>query len=106
MTLTYLLIFILAAWRITSLLVHEDGPFFVFKRLREITGIAHDENGDVFEVPETFWAILFSCVWCCSIWVSLGWYLFWAFSPKVAVMFALPFAISGGTVFIEELRRS
>jgi len=102
-TFTYLLIFILATWRISSLLVKEDGPFFLFKRLRERSGIQHDENGDVFMVPESFLAGVLSCVWCSSMWVAIGWFAFWLAWPDVAVMSAIPFAISAGSIFLEKV---
>lgn len=101
MTLTYFLIFSLATWRISSLLVREDGPFFVFRKLREITGIEHDDEGDIFMIPETFFAGLLSCVWCCSVWVALGWWLFWLVSPDLAAVCAVWPAISGGALIVE-----
>lgn len=103
MTLTYLLIFILATWRISSLLVREDGPFFLFKRLRERAGIEHGESGDVFMVPETFWAGMLSCVWCCSMWVAFSWFVFWVIWPEIAVMCGMPFAVSAGAILLERV---
>lgn len=44
----------LATWRLTSLLVQEDGPARLFARLRAFS---------------TFGGVL-ECVWCCSVWVA------------------------------------
>lgn len=58
----------LATWRLSSLLVHERGPFDVFGRIRHATGA--DRVGEMGEIQE-----LFSCVWCMSIWVGLFLYV-------------------------------
>lgn len=62
----------LATWRITSLLVKEAGPFRMFIRLRELTGIQHDEDDNIFMVPGNVFAGILSCVLCCSVWVGIG----------------------------------
>jgi hypothetical protein len=54
----------LATWRISSLLVNEDGPFYMFHRLRQWMGVY--EAGEMRQT-----ALLFSCVWCMSVWVAL-----------------------------------
>ena len=74
-----LLIFSLATWRISSLLVHEDGPYAIFRRIRERT-----EHMKI----ELFWA-LFQCVWCTSVWVSAGVLLAWHFQPEATRIFSL-----------------
>lgn len=62
----------LATWRMTSLLVKEVGPFRIFIRLRELTGIQHDEDDNIFIVPGNVFAGILSCVLCCSVWVGIG----------------------------------
>lgn len=101
MTLTHFLIFSLATWRIASLLVQEDGPFRIFRRLREMTGIEHDDDGNVEMIPESFWADLLSCMWCTSIWVAFGWTIFWLMVPEFAAKWATFFALSAGAVIID-----
>jgi hypothetical protein len=59
----------LAVWRISSLLVHEDGPYAIFRRIREAS------KG--FEV---FWQ-LFQCVWCTSVWIGGGVLILWFIEP-------------------------
>lgn len=53
----------LATWRVSSLLVYEDGPWHVFDRMRGRIGL-HDA-GEMGVVQEAF-----SCVWCLSVWVA------------------------------------
>ncbi|WP_018627284.1 hypothetical protein [Niabella aurantiaca] len=54
----YFLLSVLAAWRITHLVVKEDGPFDVVFLLRKKAG-----NG--------FWGKLMDCFYCAGIWVAL-----------------------------------
>jgi len=100
MTLTYLLVFILATWRISSLITSEDGPFLCFRHLREMVGIRHDDQGKVMEIPETFFGELLTCVWCSSMWLATAWVLFWLALPQTSFFCALPFAISTGAIIV------
>jgi hypothetical protein len=104
MTLTYFLIYSLATWRVASLLVQEDGPFRIFRRLRELTGIQHDDDlgGDIYLVPDTFLAGILSCVWCCSIWAAIVWTLLWFLIPDISIWMAIPFGISGGAILMDK----
>src|SRR6478672_3014764 len=47
----------LAAWRITHLLAHEDGPGDVIYRLRALGGAG-------------FWGRLMDCFYCLSLWIA------------------------------------
>lgn len=47
----------LAAWRITHLLAHEDGPGDVIARLRALGG-------------DGFWGRLLDCFYCLSLWIA------------------------------------
>lgn len=71
MTAMQFIIYGLAVWRVSSLLVHEQGPFNVFTRIRGLAGIQHDVDGNVWIIPNRFLAQVLSCVWCVSLWVSL-----------------------------------
>lgn len=55
-TLTLILL-ALATWRITSLIVNEDGLFSVFTRLRALASHTPLRDG-------------IHCVWCMSVWVG------------------------------------
>ncbi len=64
----------LATWRVTSLLIAEDGPFHVFAWWRK----------QIAQTP--LWSEAFSCMWCLSVWVGLlatvialssVWWLLW-----------------------------
>jgi hypothetical protein len=90
-------IYALATWRVSSLLVDEVGPFRIFIRLREWVGITHDADDNVAMIPDRLLPGILSCVWCCSIYVGLFWtimYLLCGYS----LYLALPFALSAAAI--------
>jgi len=103
MTTLDFIVYCLATWRISSLLVNEAGPFDVFVKIREVFGIKH-KDGVPYEYPDTFFAQLLSCIWCTSIWVAIFLTLFWAVYPSALFVASLPFAISAGAIFFEKSR--
>lgn len=66
----------LAAWRLASLLVDEDGPLAVFSRLRYKAGVRSvvlkngQGNPEPVKVAQTPLAEVFLCVWCMSVWTA------------------------------------
>lgn len=92
----------LACWRITSLFVKEDGPFKMFKRLRELTGVSHYDDGAVCEVPDKFLCELITCTWCLSVWVGAALVAAYIFLPSVAIYFALWLSLSTITIMVNE----
>ena len=91
MELTFLFLFSLATWRLSSLLVRERGPWDVFVRLRAKVGISHDELGKPVEIPDNVLAGILSCTWCASVWIALFWAVFYPGNviEKIAVAFAI-----------------
>lgn len=57
----------LATYRLSRLLVIEDGPFDLIYKLRIKTGIEYDHKGEVISYPS--WNPL-HCIWCTSIYIS------------------------------------
>lgn len=102
MRIVELIVFGLATWRIASLLVNEDGPWFMFYRLRERVGIGHDAQRRILTIPDRFLAQVLSCVWCCSIWVGFGWLGFWWLFPEVVLKLATAFSFSAVAIMIEK----
>lgn len=89
-----ILIMALAGWRLVSLLIHEDGPFDIFKRFRSL-------------IPkEGFFNKLFSCVDCLSVWVGAIFYWVYAiFSWEILIspleLLLAPLAISALIMILE-----
>ena len=118
MSLTYLVVLALATWRLSSLLVLEDGPFGIFRRLRRFVGAGEfspagldAERLTQQEVeavmmsagrPESFLAGLLSCVWCTSVWVGAFWVVMTLAAPTVTFYVALVFALSAAAIFLQE----
>jgi len=100
-----LILFGLATWRVASLLVHEDGPWRLFRRLREWAGIRHDEKGEALVIPDGFLAGVLSCVWCCSMWVAAGWMVLFLAFGELAVIGAMVFGMSAVAVMVEKYAR-
>jgi len=67
----------LAAWRLAHMLVHEDGPWAIFARLRYRVGLhsvaVRGEDGRlrVSRVASNTLAEGLTCVWCVSVWTAI-----------------------------------
>ena len=86
MDLYWLLVGILATWRVTHLLWAEDGPWRIVARLRRRAGTG-------------FWGSLMDCFNCLTLWVAA------ALVPLVGVglrhSLLLWVALSGGAILVE-----
>lgn len=92
-----LLIGILAAWRLTSLLHSEEGPFEVFARFRDWAGVRYDEQSQ--PVSDKQIGKMLCCFWCTSVWGALA---IISFQRKLSLVKTL--AYSAGAILLEELR--
>lgn len=79
MQLLHFFILALAVWRLSSLLVNEDGPNEIFADLRaRIKGYTG----------------LMECIWCLSVWIGFAVAAAWIFYPTETALVCLPFALS------------
>lgn len=101
MTLTQFIVYSLAIWRISNLFVHETGPFFVFKEIREWAGIQHGDGGKPFLIPDNFTAQALSCVWCMSLWTGIFFTIFLLIFPVISFYVATTFAFSTLAILID-----
>ena len=65
-----LLVLALATWRISNLLMFEDGPFRAVARLRDLLGVK--EAYDPSKIWTGFISELFSCMHCFSVWTGIS----------------------------------
>jgi hypothetical protein len=86
LSITGLLIVLLAVWRITHLLWGEDGPGDIFVRLRKFAG-------------KSFLGRLLDCFYCLSLWIALP--LAWGMGRSWLERFELWFSFSGGAILLE-----
>lgn len=58
-----------ATWRITHLLLYENGPFRLLRRARVLFGVvyAEDDSNDLV----SFKYEITTCPWCLSVWVAM-----------------------------------
>jgi hypothetical protein len=93
---------VLACYRLAHLLPEDDGPFFVFKRIRAFTStkamMENDELG--------FWANIdegIHCVYCCGLYAAMlvGGLVVW--NNFYGNLFLLICAIAGGQSLLQKL---
>jgi hypothetical protein len=96
-----LIVVALGVWRISSLLVNEDGPAYIFGKLRTRVGIRFNHYSQPY--AENDLAELFLCVWCLSVWVGLVMAILWIISPTLTLYLSLPFAFSTVAIIVEKI---
>src|SRR3990167_9149620 len=87
-----LLVLALSTWRITSLLVNEDGPRNILVKFRYFTGVRFDEHSEPYGLNVVADAL--TCVWCTSPYIGLFVWIFWLVFHQLAIVVLMPFAIS------------
>jgi len=100
MTLTIFFYLSLAAWRLASLVANEDGPWMIFKRLRQR---AEQWCQKYRFCNELGLYELFSCEWCNSIWIGAGLTLLYLWNGESILYIALPLALSTVVILIKYL---
>jgi len=96
-----LLILGLATWRLSSLLVNEDGPWEIFARMRTMVGIRYNEQS--LPYATTALSELFTCVFCMSVWMGFLLTAVYWLSSKWTILIMSPFALSAIAVIIERV---
>jgi hypothetical protein len=93
-----LIVLALATWRLTSLLVWEDGPFEIFSRLRYRLGVRYNDQS--VACGTNWFAKGVVCPACASVWFGALWALAYFLWPDVWWL-ALPLALSTVSIVIE-----
>lgn len=95
MSLPELIVLGLATWRIADVLHYGRGPYGMVTRIRKRFGVGHNEDGEPTSWPDTTeMGRLLRCLDCGSVWVGAGLVGLYLWSAWVAVVVALPFALS------------
>lgn len=84
---------ILATWRISNLLTSEDGPYYVFQKIRERCGFEYDDVGSLISYPSNH---VLSCNWCTSFWTAIILLI-------VPLVLLVPFAVSAGAIVVDRV---
>lgn len=100
MTITALHLFIVisAMWRISSLFANENGPFYIFKRIRDLCQSLCERN---WFCKELHLYELIECEWCNSIWFGTMIVIAWCLLGDVILYPALVLAISAWVIFMK-----
>jgi hypothetical protein len=88
LNLVAVLLSVLAVWRVTHLLVAEDGPWNVFARLRHASATLRLGR-------------LTDCFYCASVWIAIPFALLISRDWRMAAV-CIP-ALSGGAIVLERL---
>lgn len=98
MTLSTFFYVSLAAWRLASLLANEDGPWQMFRRLRERAEYWCNKYRFCreFGIHE-----LITCEWCNSVWIGAGLTLLYLWIGDAILYLAMPLALSTVVIIIK-----
>ncbi len=102
MALIQLITAILATYRVAHLLPEDDGPFFVFVRIRNFTTRKMIEENDDLGV----WAMVDSgtnCVYCCGLYAAILVTVLVIWQNFYGNLFLIVFAIAGGQSLLQKL---
>ena len=98
MSLNIFFILALAAWRLASLVANEDGPWMMFKRVRQR---AEQWCNKYKFCRELGLYELVTCEWCNSIWIGMGLTLLYLWIGETILYLSLPFALSTVAIVIK-----
>ncbi|MHA2220053.1 MAG: DUF1360 domain-containing protein, partial [Candidatus Hodarchaeales archaeon] len=92
---------ILAAYRLAHLFPEDEGPFFIFTRIRSLVATrAMNENDEL-----GIWANIDSginCTYCCGLYMAILVALLVAWNNFYGNLFLLIFAIAGGQSLLQK----
>ena len=92
------ILYALAIWRLSNLLVDEEGPFHVFAKLRHKVGVKHDAHNKRY--GETFLSEILTCVYCVSVWISIIFVICDKIHKGSLISFSIPMALSAGAILV------
>lgn len=101
MALEQLVIAALATYRLAVLLPEDEGPFFIFARIRNYTGTKAMMEND----PLGHWANLDSgirCAYCCGLYAAILTAILTRRQKKYSNIFLLIFAIAGAQSLLQK----
>jgi hypothetical protein len=91
----------LATWRLTSLVVKEDGPWNLLARLRHLIGVRFDAASQPYGLNIVAEAL--TCMWCSSVWVGVAFSLSYLTFPEPTRLVGFPLALSAAALVLQRL---
>lgn len=104
MAIVTLTVAILATYRIAHLLSEDDGPFYIFVRIRSLTANKALGESDVLG----FWHMLddgINCPYCLGLYAAILTGSLVALNNYYGNIFLLIFAIAGGQSLLQNMRK-
>jgi len=100
MTISSFFYLSLAAWRLASLVANEDGPWMMFKRLRDLA----DRWCEKYRFCREFnLSEMLCCEWCNSVWIGAGLTVLYLWLGEAILYLALPLAFSTVVIVIKHI---
>jgi len=113
-TLVRLVLAVFSTYRLARLIARDDGPFFLFKRIRyyakDKAWIEADKasmlKGNPLAIDDRHYgkwhtlAEALECPYCCGVWVSIPLFLFVIYPMIATDLFMLLMAISGAQAWL------
>ncbi len=96
-----LLILGLATWRLTSMIVNEDGPLYLFERFRYWVGVRRTEDNVPFGT--NVFAEGLSCIWCSSFWVAGLLIVSYIVAPMITLIACVILTLSAIAILVEKV---
>lgn len=96
MEIVHFIIYALAVWRISNIFVREQGPWNVFEKLRDWSGIEYEGM-----IPSNLIGSLLSCTWCFSVWIAFVFVVLIFVIPAWSLWIAMPFALSAAAILVD-----
>lgn len=82
----------LAVWRVSSLIVYEEGPWDVLCKVRHLLGVRYDALSKPYGLNVVGKALC--CMWCTSVWVGIAFVLVFLAFPSPSLMVSFPLGLS------------
>jgi len=107
-----LILAILTCYRLARLIARDDGPFFLFKRIRywakDMDWNKAERDREIFDgaIDDRYYswqhtlAEALDCPYCIGVWVSIPLFLFVIYPMTVSDLFMLLMAISGAQAWL------
>jgi len=97
----FLLLLILASYRVSLLIAADEGPYKIFDKFRKHLGQIAAKRGQGF-----WWEFseLFHCPFCLGVWMSLVLLPLYVYPSDLGNLFLLWMGVTGGQNLLQKLR--
>ncbi|XJZ27878.1 DUF1360 domain-containing protein [Bacillota bacterium Lsc_1132] len=98
--LTYIM-FILASYRLTHLIVFDKITEFIRKPFVKKINVETESGTKTKEVPKSLFGYLLKCYWCAGVWSAIFLVVLYLLFPRIALVLIFILSIAGGQSILE-----